>query len=122
MSSPHDKDDNDTLPRASHDAVADEKPALRGETQLKEVAATSVALEAAIAEDKPRMFSKGMIKLWMIMGIGYLVSTMNGFGTLPRRDVAVLQVVNSFTPPCARWYTGALTLEQTAPSWAPSTP
>jgi hypothetical protein len=80
MSSPHDKDDNDTLPRASHDAMADEKPALRGETQLKEVAATSVALEAAIAEDKPRMFSKGMIKLWMIMGIGYLVSTMNGFG------------------------------------------
>lgn len=89
MSSPHDKDDNDTLPRVSHDAVADEKPALRAETQLKEVAATSVALEAAISEDKPRMFSKGMIKLWMIMGIGYLVSTMNGFGTLPPQGVAV---------------------------------
>ncbi|KFH46093.1 Lactose permease-like protein [Hapsidospora chrysogenum ATCC 11550] len=92
MSSPHDKDDNDTLPRASHDAVADEKPALRGETQLKEVAATSVALEAAIAEDKPRMFSKGMIKLWMIMGIGYLVSTMNGF------DSSLMGAINAMKP------------------------
>ena len=81
MPTPNDnKDDNDAQPRVSHDGMVDEKPALQGEGQTKEIAAASVALEAAIAENKPQMFSKGMVKLWMIMFIGYLVSTMNGFG------------------------------------------
>lgn len=108
MSAPNDKDEHDTQPRASHDAVVDEKPAFQGATQTKEVAATSIALEAAIAEQKPQMFSKGMIKLWMIMGIGYLVSTMNGFGMF-------LAVSNTHVR-------AILTRAQTALSWVPSMP
>lgn len=69
----------DTLPRASHD---DPMIKPQGDIETKEVAAASVALEAAIAEAKPSMLSKGMLKLWAIMGIGYLVSTLNGFGRL----------------------------------------
>jgi hypothetical protein len=42
----------------------------------------SVALAAAVAAEKPDPWSRGMLKLYVIMGIGYLVSTMNGFGTL----------------------------------------
>lgn len=76
MSVPYDKTDEPA--RASFD----EKPGLHGETKTKEIAAASLALEAATAEHKPSMLSKGMIKLWLIMGIGYLVSTMNGFGRL----------------------------------------
>jgi hypothetical protein len=73
----------ETRPTVSHDepTVLDEKPDLHGET--REVAAASVALAAAIAEQKPSLFSKNMLKLWWIMGIGYLISTMNGFGTRP---------------------------------------
>jgi hypothetical protein len=74
MASLHDKTEEPA--RASFD----EKPGLHGQTQTKEVAAASVALAAAVAEHKPSMLSAGMIKLWMIMGIGYLVSTMNGYG------------------------------------------
>lgn len=44
-----------------------------------EVPATA-ALEAVLAECKPSMFSANMLKLWTIMSIGYLVSTMNGYG------------------------------------------
>jgi hypothetical protein len=40
-----------------------------------------VALAAAIAAQKPSLLSKNMFKLYFIMAIGYLVSTMNGFGT-----------------------------------------
>ncbi|KAF3351596.1 Cytochrome P450 4F5 [Verticillium dahliae VDG2] len=43
------------------------------------VNATSVTLAAALAEQKPNIWSANMIRLYMIMGIGYLVSTMNGF-------------------------------------------
>lgn len=58
---------------ASHE----EKPT--GGVQTRQVAAASVALEAAIAESKPSLTSPGMLRLWGIMAIGYLVSTMNGF-------------------------------------------
>lgn len=57
-------------------AGGDEKPI----GKVKEVHTTSVALAAAVAAQKPKLLSKNMIKLYMIMGIGYLVSTMNGFG------------------------------------------
>jgi hypothetical protein len=57
----------------------DEKAAV-GETRDIEVSAASVALAAVVAEEKPKMFSRDMWKLWWIMGIGYLVSTMNGYG------------------------------------------
>ncbi len=45
------------------------------------VQAASVALAAAIAAQKPSLLSKNMLKLYFIMAVGYLVSTMNGFGT-----------------------------------------
>ena len=46
------------------------------------VEAASVALAAAIAAQKPSLWSKNMLKLYFIMSVGYLVSTMNGFGEL----------------------------------------
>ncbi|EUC32829.1 hypothetical protein COCCADRAFT_5518 [Bipolaris zeicola 26-R-13] len=46
---------------------------------VKETNVASVALAAAIEAEKPKLWSPGMIKLYMIMGIGYLVSTLNGF-------------------------------------------
>jgi hypothetical protein len=48
---------------------------------VTEVNAASVALAAAVASQKPKLWSKNMIKLYGIMAIGYLVSTMNGFGS-----------------------------------------
>jgi hypothetical protein len=47
---------------------------------VRQVQAASVALAAATAAQKPSLLSKNMIKLYMIMAVGYLVSTMNGFG------------------------------------------
>ena len=46
---------------------------------VKEAKVASAALTAAINAQKPSLWSKNMIKLYLIMGIGYLVSTMNGF-------------------------------------------
>jgi hypothetical protein len=48
-------------------SVADEKP----HGQVREVTAASVALAAAVAEQKPNIWSPNMIKLYMIMSIGY---------------------------------------------------
>jgi hypothetical protein len=59
--------------------VLDEKYA---SGRIVQVQAASVALAAAIAAQKPSLLSKNMFKLYFIMAIGYLVSTMNGFGTL----------------------------------------
>ena len=39
---------------------------------------TSEALDAVLAKEKPNPWSRGMMKLYVIMAIGYLVSTMNG--------------------------------------------
>ena len=47
---------------------------------VRQVQAASVALAAATAAQKPSLLSKNMIKLYFIMAVGYLVSTMNGFG------------------------------------------
>jgi hypothetical protein len=47
---------------------------------LRQVQAASVALAAATAAQKPSLLSKNMFKLYFIMAVGYLVSTMNGFG------------------------------------------
>jgi hypothetical protein len=60
--------------------VLDEKYA---SGRIVQVQAASVALAAAIAAQKPSLLSKNMFKLYFIMAIGYLVSTMNGFGTSP---------------------------------------
>ncbi|TDZ15771.1 Lactose permease [Colletotrichum orbiculare MAFF 240422] len=62
-----------------HDnAPFDEKAAV-AVGNVKEVNAASVALAAALAEKKPNIWSPNMLKLYFIMAIGYLVSTMNGF-------------------------------------------
>lgn len=51
----------------------------RKESVTKEANVHSVALAEAIAAQKPSKWSRNMIKLYAIMGIGYLVSTLNGF-------------------------------------------
>ncbi|KAI1436466.1 lactose permease [Xylaria sp. CBS 124048] len=52
----------------------------------------SAALEAAIASQKPNLLSPSMIRLYMIMGVGYLVSTMNGF------DSSLMGAINAMKP------------------------
>ncbi|TLS24323.1 hypothetical protein PpBr36_09069 [Pyricularia pennisetigena] len=59
-----------------HDDMG-EKPEVVGKT--KEMNTTSAALAAAIAAEPPQLMSSGMLKLYAIMSVGYLVSTMNGF-------------------------------------------
>lgn len=63
-------------PGLAHDEIMDEK--VTG--NVKSINTTSVALATAIAGQKPKLLSKNMLKLYFIMGIGYLVSTMNGYG------------------------------------------
>ncbi|KAI1356089.1 lactose permease [Xylaria sp. FL0043] len=70
------------------DSVADEK--LYGET--REINAASAALEAAVAQQKPKLLSPNMLRLYVIMGIGYLVSTMNGF------DSSLMGAINAMEP------------------------
>lgn len=56
---------------------------------LKDVNPASAALAAAVSSQKPNPWSKNMLQLYSIMTIGYLVSTMNGFGMVsnkPPRD------------------------------------
>ncbi|CZR59914.1 probable lactose permease [Phialocephala subalpina] len=67
----------------------DEKYASGNVTQIQ---AASVALAAAVAAQKPSLLSKNMLKLYFIMGIGYLVSTMNGF------DSSLMGSINAMTP------------------------
>jgi hypothetical protein len=73
--------------------------------RVVQVQAASVALAAAIAAQKPSLLSKNMIKLYFIMAVGYLVSTMNGFG--------------SYCIFKSR-HTSSLTHTQIPPSWDPS--
>ncbi|ETS79836.1 hypothetical protein PFICI_07365 [Pestalotiopsis fici W106-1] len=44
-----------------------------------EADAAATALVAATAVMKPRLFSSGMVRLWIICFFGYMVSTINGF-------------------------------------------
>lgn len=102
----NDKKDG-TEATASHvqePALFDEK--IQGET--REVATASVALAAAVAEEKPNIWAPSMIKLYGIMAIGYLISTMNGFGTMHPSLYRDLKL-NSWG-------------KQTVRSWAQSTP
>ncbi|KAF3769340.1 hypothetical protein M406DRAFT_52456 [Cryphonectria parasitica EP155] len=69
-------------------AVGDEK--LIG--HVTEVNTNSVALTAAIAAQKPKLWSPNMLKLYMIMSVGYLVSTMNGF------DSSLMSAINAMKP------------------------
>ncbi|KAG4033090.1 hypothetical protein MFRU_005g01070 [Monilinia fructicola] len=57
-----------------------------------QVQAASTTLAAAVAAQKPRLWSKNMIKLYSIMAVGYLVSTMNGF------DSSLMGSINAMIP------------------------
>jgi hypothetical protein len=59
---------------------------------LTEINAASVALTAAMAAQKPSLLSKSMLKLYFIMAVGYMVSTMNGF------DSSLMGAVNATKP------------------------
>jgi hypothetical protein len=61
-----------------HEAQAIDEKYASG--HVRQVQAASVALAAATAAQKPSLLSKNMLKLYFIMAVGYLVSTMNGFG------------------------------------------
>ncbi|KAK1530165.1 uncharacterized protein CCOS01_05268 [Colletotrichum costaricense] len=67
----------------------DEKAAVG---EVKEINAASVALAAATAEQQVNWWSPNMIKLYGIMAIGYLVSTMNGF------DSSLMGAINAMPP------------------------
>jgi hypothetical protein len=60
--------------------------------KVKEINAASVALAATVAAQKPSLQSKNMFKLYFIMSVGYLVSTMNGF------DSSLMGAINAMTP------------------------
>ena len=66
-----------------HESVVREVPTIDekiGSGNVVQVQAASVALAAAMAAQRPSLLSKNMLKLYAIMSIGYLVSTLNGFG------------------------------------------
>ncbi|KAF7553352.1 hypothetical protein G7Z17_g3705 [Cylindrodendrum hubeiense] len=75
---------------AQDDFVAEHKEELNRET--REVNAHSVAFAAALAEQKPNPWSRNMIKLYIIMGLGYLISTMNGY------DSSLMGSINAMLP------------------------
>ncbi|KAK2040080.1 general substrate transporter [Colletotrichum somersetense] len=64
-------------PEVEHDSTPFDEKTPTGE--VTEINAASVALAAALAERPPNIWSPNMIKLYCILAIGYLVSTMNGF-------------------------------------------
>jgi hypothetical protein len=51
-----------------------------------------VGLATAVAAQKPSLFSKNMFKLYFIMSVGYLVSTLNGF------DSSLIGATNAMKP------------------------
>ncbi|KAK6217107.1 lactose permease [Colletotrichum tabaci] len=69
--------DSKSHPEVEHDNTPFDEKAAAGE--VKEINAASVALAAALEERPPNIWSPNMLKLYFILSIGYLVSTMNGF-------------------------------------------
>lgn len=67
------------------ESTTDEKAS----AETHEISAASAALEAAVAQQKPKLLSPSMLQLYVIMGIGYLVSTMSGF------DGSLMAAVNA---------------------------
>lgn len=57
----------------------DEKKEFVGDVRNVKVNPAAAALAAATEANKPSLVSPGMLKLWFIIGIGYLISTLNGF-------------------------------------------
>jgi MFS family permease len=64
----------------------------RTSTVVKEANVRSAVLAAAHEASKPRLLSKNMVKLYMIMAVGYLVSTLNGF------DSSLMGAINAMKP------------------------
>lgn len=50
---------------------------------VNEINPAAVGLAAAMAEKKLNPWSKSMFRLYGIMAVGYLVSTINGYGMSP---------------------------------------
>ncbi|KAI1160308.1 lactose permease [Nemania serpens] len=73
--------------RQMDSSITDEK-----HVETREINAASAALEAAVAQQKPKLLSPNMLRLYVIMGIGYLVSTMNGF------DSSLMGAINAMKP------------------------
>lgn len=65
-------------PANQHVDSIDDEP--RKDSVAKEANVRSVALAEALAAQKPSPWSRNMLQLYAIMGVGYLVSTLNGFG------------------------------------------
>jgi uncharacterized membrane protein len=49
------------------------------------IALSSTTLAEALLADKPKLMSENMMKLYGILVIGYMIATMNGFGTVDCR-------------------------------------
>lgn len=73
--------------RQMDSSITDEK-----HVDTRQINAASAALEAAVAQQKPKLLSPNMLRLYVIMGIGYLVSTMNGF------DSSLMGAINAMKP------------------------
>lgn len=58
---------------------------------VTEAQVASVALTAAVIAQKPSLWTMNMLKLCAIMGVGYLVSTMNGF------DSSLMGAINAMS-------------------------
>ncbi|KAL1590125.1 hypothetical protein WHR41_01269 [Cladosporium halotolerans] len=83
---------NGTLPAYVDDVkdkdIHDEKPLGK---VVQEETVHSAALAEAVLQRKPSPWSKSMLKLYFIMGIGYLVSTLNGY------DSSLMGAINAMT-------------------------
>lgn len=82
-------DETDLKPTVT---ITDEKVSPGADGGVRQVNTASVALAAAVAEQKPRLLSPNMIRLYLIMAVGYLVSTMNGF------DSSLMGSINAMKP------------------------
>ena len=74
--------------KPSFDEVELDKTPVR---DVKEINTASVALAAAVEEKKPSLTSPGMLRLYLIIGVGYLISTMNGF------DSSLMGAINAMS-------------------------
>lgn len=65
-------------------AGADRDSIEQPRANVQQINPATVGLAAAVAERKPNPWSWPMIRLYSIMLVGYLVSTINGYGTFVR--------------------------------------
>ncbi|ANB13391.1 glucose-inactivated glycerol proton symporter STL1 [Sugiyamaella lignohabitans] len=63
---------------------------------VQEAQVFSAAMEEALRKDKPQPWSKGMIKLYLILAVGYLCSATNGFDANTFGGVLAMPNFNDF--------------------------